>query len=289
MIIQYLNYTHILTLLATAALIAAFYFLLRNHSVLAKEIALYSLMGFNVTQHFFKFFFWPHMWGAGFGIENTAYNVCAILIIASPFVFVTKNTVLKQYMAYVGSIGPALALIIPYWFIGKTIFDWEFLRFWTCHALLVATSLLPALWGFVKFNFHDGWKFGLIFLVMQALILLNDTIFLLVLGYATKETLYTALLIQNPLMIIAPSEGARKFKIFFEILSPHFLLETKSHPYIPILWYAVPVYVYITAIAYMLGCSIDRRWLKSDKLPLKRHHACGQDCTVYKHDRIQGY
>lgn len=269
MIIYYFNYVYILTLLAAAALIAALYFSLRNRSALAKEIALSVLMGLNITQHFFKFFFWPHMWGAGFGLVNTAYNVCAILIIASPFVFVSKNDVLKQFITYVGTIGPGLTLCIPYWFIGNTILDWEFLRFWTCHTLLVATSLLPALWGIVKFKYRDGWKFGFVFLAMQLLILLNDTVFLLVLGGATKETLYEALLAQNPLMIIAPSEGAQSFKIFFEILSPHFLLETKTHPYIPILWYAIPMYLYISLAGYILGCAIDRRWMKRDKLLLR--------------------
>ena len=271
MIIYYFNYVYILCLLLAAAFIAALFFALRKRSVFAKEIALYILMGINISQHFFKFFIWPHMWGWGFGLTNTAYNVCAILIIASPFVYVSGNSLLKQFITYVGTIGPGLTLCIPYWFIGKTVLDWEYLRFWTCHTLLVATSLLPALWGFVKFNYRDGWKFGLIFLAMQSLILLNDTVFLLALGRATKETLYDALLAENPLMIIAPPEGAQKFKILFEIFTPHFLLETKTHPYIPILWYAIPLYIYFTLAGYILGCTIDRRWMKSDELTLRIH------------------
>lgn len=265
MIIEYFNYTHILSLILAATLVAALYFPLRKRSTLAKEFALFILMGLNITQHFFKFFVWPHLWGTGFALSNTAYNVCAILIIASPFIFVSRSSLLKQYIAYVGTIGPALALLIPYWYIGKTILTWDFLRFWVCHALLVTTSLLPALWGMIKFNYRDGWKFGLIFLAMLALILVNDTVFLLALGRATKETLYEALLAQNPLMIMAPAEKGARFKIFFEIFSPHFLLETDTHPYIPIIWYAIPVYLYMTLIGYILGCAIDRRWIKRGK------------------------
>ena len=261
MVLNYFNYAHIITLLASAGFIAAFYFPLRNKSVFAKEVAIYFLMGVNITQHFFKFLIWPHLWGTGLGIGNTAYNVCAILIIASPFVYLGKSTLLKQYVAYVGTIGAAVTLFFPYWFIGIDFLSWEFLRFWTCHTLLVATSLLPALWGLVKFDYRDGWKFGLIFLLMLALILTNNIAFLLAFGEATSDTLYDALLAHNPLWMMSPAGGFEALKPVFEGLSPSIFLETESHPYIPILWYAIPMYIMFTIIAYILGGVIDRKRL----------------------------
>lgn len=274
MTIKYFNYTHLITLLSAGALVGALYFSLRRRSAVAKEIALYILMGLNLTQHLFKFLVWPHLWGTGFGLADTAYNVCAILIIASPFVFVTKSSLFKQFITYAGTIGPSLALLFPYWYIGKTVLTWDFARFWTCHTLLVATSILPALWGMVKFNCRDGWKFGLVFLAMLSLILVNNTVFSLALGLTAKHTLYEVLLAQNPLMMMAPTAGAEKIKILFELFSPPFLLETDNHPYIPILWYAVPVYLYCTALGYILGCAIDRRWANRGKSPIKQP-ACG--------------
>ena len=261
MIIKYFNYTYIITLLAAALFIAACYFPLRKRSVYAKETALYVLMGFNIAQHFFKFLIWPHLWGAGFGVINTAYNVCAILIISSPFIYVSGNALLKQFVCYVGTIGATATLFIPYWFIGGTIFTWEYLRFWTCHTVLVATSLLPALWGLVRFNWRDWWKFGLIVLVMLALILLTDTVFLLAFGEATTETLYDALLRQNPLWMMGPGGGVSGVKSIFEGLSPKFLLETQSHPYIPILWYTIPVYLAFAVLGYLFGALFDRKRL----------------------------
>ena len=259
MTLNYFNYAHFLTILAAAGFIAIFYFTLKNRSSSAKEMAVYILMGINLTQHFYKSFFWPHVWGSGFGIINTAYNVCAILIISSPLIFVSRSPVLKQYIAYVGTIGPAVSMLVPYWFIGSTMLQWEYLRFWTCHTLLLATSLLPALWGMVKFNFRDGWKFGFVFLAMLSLILLNDTVFLLILGAATKKTLYDTLLAYNPLWTMAPQGGIEQFKAVFEALSLPFLLETESHPYIPILWYAIPMYLLITLAGYILGAITDRK------------------------------
>lgn len=253
--INYFNYVHLVTLIAAAGFVAAIYFPLRNRSIFAKEVALFSLMILNLTQHLFKSFFWPHLWGSGFGIINTAYNVCAILIISSPFVLLSGNNLLKQFVAYVGTIGPAVTLMVPYWFVGQTVFTWEFARFWTCHTLLVATSLLPALWGMVKFNRRDGWKFGLVFIAMLTLILANDAVFLLVLGQATTETLYSELSARNPLWTMGPFGGIESLKYAFEVLSPGFLRE----PYIPVLWYAIPLYLYITAIAYLLGRITDRR------------------------------
>lgn len=253
MILNYFNYTHIITLLAAAGLIAALYFSLRKRSVFAKEIAVLVLMGLNLTQHFYKFFLWPHMWGSGFDIVNTAYNVCAILIIASPIVYLSKNSLLRQFVAYVGTIGPAVTLLVPYWFIGSTILTWEYLRSWTCHTLLLATSLLPALWGLVKFNYRDGWKFGFIFLAMLALILLNDAVFMLALGQATKETLYDTLVERNPLWTMGPSGPFESLGRIFEAFTPKIFLD----PYIPVLWYAIPMYLLITIAGYALGGVFD--------------------------------
>lgn len=258
MIIYYFNYVHILTLVAAALLVAGLYFALRNRSAFTKEVALYIIMGFNITQHFYKSLVWPHLWGTGFGLINTAYNVCAILIIVTPFVYVSKNCLLKQFVCYVGTIGPVLTLAFPYWFIGSTILKWEYWRSWTCHTLLIATSLLPATWGMIKFNWRDGWKFGLIFLAMLSFILSNDVMFLLTFGEATTQTLYDALLARDPLWMVSPN-GAGIAKQIFEALSPDIFLETEVHPHIPILWYAVPMYAMVTIIGYTLGFILDRK------------------------------
>lgn len=262
MILNYFNLTHILTLFVAAGLIAAVYFALRNRTVFAKEIAVLVLMGLNLTQHFFKFFLWPHMWGTDFDIVNTAYNVCAILIIASPVVYLSKSNLLKQFVAYVGTIGPAVTLLVPYWYIGSTILAWDYLRSWTCHTLLLATSSLPALWGLVKFNFRDGWKFGFVFLAMLALILLNDAVFMLVLGQATKETLYDTLVARNPLWTMGPSGPFESLGRIFEAFTPKIFLD----PYVPILWYAIPMYLMVTIVAYALGGVLDRT-PQSDSVP----------------------
>ena len=276
MVLKYFNYTHIITLLAAAAFIAVIYFALRNRTVFAKEIALYIMMTFNITQHFFKFLLWPHLWGMNFGIINTAYNVCAILIIATPFVYVGNNSLLKQFVAYIGTIGPLVTLCAPYWFNGVNILkSWEFLRFWTCHTVLVATSLLPAMWGLVKFNYRDGWKFGLLFLLMLSLILTNDVAFLLAFGNATTETLYNALLAQNPLWIMSPKGGMEGLKSVFEALSPKLFLETETHPYIPILWYAIPMYLFITILGYVLGGILDRKRLVGERKSMLKFKRTG--------------
>lgn len=261
MTLEYFNHIHILTILLTAGFILIFYFTLRNRSMFAKDVALFILMGFNLSQHLFKFAFWPHLWGTGFGLINTAYNVCAIFIISSPFIYLNKSALLKQFVAYVGTIGATITIIFPQWFIGIKIFSWEFWRFWTCHTLLASTSILPALWGMVKFDYRDGWKFGLIFLLMLSLILTNNTVFTLAFGDATPQTLYDALLNQNPLWMMSPSGGFEKLKPVFEAMSPSIFLETDTHPYIPILWYAIPMYLMITVLAYLFGAVLDRKRL----------------------------
>ncbi|MDE7158494.1 MAG: hypothetical protein K2N74_02870, partial [Clostridiales bacterium] len=176
MILQYGSNAYIFYLLVSAVILAGIYLIFRKRSLQAKKWLLATLVLINVLQHLFKSFVYPHLYGMGFGLQNTAYNVCAVLILLSPFTLFGKDSFFKVFVAYAGTVAGTLSLLLPYWFIGQTIFTWEFLRFYVCHLLLLLTSALPLMWGIRRAGYRDFWKSGFALFFLLGIVLLNDVL-----------------------------------------------------------------------------------------------------------------
>ena len=196
------------------------------------------------------------MRGEGFGLMNTAYNICAFLIIVTPFAILFDRELLLEFIACLGTAAGTLPLLLPYWFYGQTPFAWEFLRAWTCHVLLASSSSLFLLFGLVRFRFRHCFRFGFLFTAMLAIVFINDAfVFALTDG---RAGLYERLLALNPLWTMGPAERYPLLASLFKSCSPAFLLGSATHGYTPVFWYAVPFYIIITIIAFLLGAFLDR-------------------------------
>lgn len=257
---------HLLSIFVEIGFVLVLYVCFRSRTAWAKRCVIISLMALNIAQHFFKSFIYPHMFGNGFGLENTVYNVCAFLILFSPIFHFSPAGSMRQAIAYIGSIAGIIAVVVPFWFLGKNLSDpeilSEYMRFWVCHALLFASSLLPILWHGVKFNYLDAWKFALYFLGMLCVLLLNNTLVCLAQGAVTAEALYEQLAALNPIGIMGPPDNNSPFLVLVkaaEALSPPVFLGGNGRPYTPILWYAFPVGIGVTVAGLLLGIIFDRK------------------------------
>lgn len=250
MILQYGSSAYFLYLLASAIILAWLYFFFRKRSLRAKNWLLGTLALFNVLQHLLKGYLYPHLYGTGFGLQNTAYNVCAALILLSPLALLGKDGFFRVFISYAGTAAGALALLLPRWFLGQTIFQWEFLRFYVCHFILLLTSALPLLWKIRKVKFRDFWKTGFAFLFLLGGILLNDVLYFMCDGKNAPEALFTFLQAQNPFQMIQPTEEFSALADLFATVTPKIFLPTAAHPYYtPVFWYAFPLYLIITALS----------------------------------------
>ena len=265
MILQYGSNAYIFYLLVSAMILAGIYFIFRKRSLRAKKWLLATLILINVLQHLFKSYLYPHLYGAGFGLQNTAYNVCAALILLSPFTLFGKDSFFKVFVAYAGTIAGTLSLLLPYWFIGQTIFTWEFLRFYVCHMLLLLTSALPLLWGIRKAGYRNFWKSGFALLFLLGIVLLNDVLYFICDKNGSPETLFAALEAQNPFWIMHPTETYPTIAHLFTAITPDFLLPSQTHPYYtPILWYAIPLYLAVTLLSLVLFSIADGKRFLAD-------------------------
>ena len=265
MLINYGSIMYFAYLLAAVGLCLLFYFLLRKQSVRVKKTAVFFIALANFAQHIFKAQLYPQYRDNFSPHLSSAYNICAFLILISPFVVLFGGQLIRNFVSCVGAFGGMGAMLIPYWFIGKSAFGWEVYRFYICHALLFISSFLPALLGLHKLEWKHCWKIGLLFFGMLFLILVNDAVLIHFGLYpvSNKENLFAALSELNPGWSMHPTAQFEWLVDIIAFFSPSFFLGNNPWGvYIPILWYAIPLYLGITLLVCIM-CKLSKVFTKS--------------------------
>ena len=254
---------YLLMLILLFFLTAGLYFLLKNRSVMLKKCILFALMMINVFQHLFKWAIYPMYDGMGFNVLSTAYNMCAFLILFSPIAFFSKSDFLKNLVFPVGAAAGLVANLVPYWYVGMSVSElgWEYARFYICHSLLFVTSALVIMLDLHKPKLAKFWQPAVGFLFALVMILTNDVIAVslgIFDGY-DKSDLYGALLGANPCFSMGPPENFAWLADISAVFTPSvFLGNNKTGMYTPILWYAIPLLIGISIIAFLLFFAIDK-------------------------------
>ena len=87
MIIDYGSAAYFIPFLITALAVAALYFAFRGRTAHTKRAVVLVLAALNIAQHILKQFIYPHYESMAYpDLINTAYNMCATLILITPFV-----------------------------------------------------------------------------------------------------------------------------------------------------------------------------------------------------------
>ena len=269
--INYFSLAHIMYIALALGFVLLLWFLLRKKDVKIQRATVLVLMLLNVIQHLFKMNIYPQ-YGGGFSALCTAYNMCATLILISPIAYFSKSAILRDFVFYVGSAAGIVAILVPYWHIGMSAFTWDVYRFFICHALLFASSLLPLLFRHHKPSWRCFWRIGLCFFAAICLIIVNDIVFIALGIYQpfTFEKLYEGLVSANPCWSFGPPEAFSFLKDMAKIFSPDvFVGANPSGHIVPILWYFIPVYLGITLLAFPVCTLVDKKNFLSDMQKLK--------------------
>lgn len=242
--LTYFSPSHLASLVLAGGFSAAVFAVFRKRREDVKRRVALVFADLNLFQHLFKSAIWPPHFGNGFTLVNSAYNMCALLILAAPFVLRSHNAMLRQFFACVGTVAGAAPLLIPHWFLGQTPFTWEFLRSWTCHTLLFGSALLPVLWDLVRFDYQSALWDGFLLLGALALVFLNNAAYFACEG----APLAAALREQNPMWLLAPEEPSPLRSLLSALAFPMF---GKTLP--PVFWDAIPVFLASTALFYLVA------------------------------------
>lgn len=179
--IQLGNFLYFLTLIA---LILIIYFSIKLCHKRGKHFAnkyILAILIFNFCLHFVKQLFptyskdWPNsLWKSSFE------NLCAALIILAPFIYISKNKYLKDYMFYIGVISGLGVYLFPAAVFGIDLRNLDSFvdvtRFYICHIPLALCGILMVEEGFHKLDYKRLWVLPFSYIGFQMIIFLNDLI-----------------------------------------------------------------------------------------------------------------
>ena len=265
----YFSLPYFFDIFVAIAFVCGLYFWFKNKSEKAKRRLLLALMIFNFLQHILKSFIYPHLWGEGFTGLNTAYNMCAFLILSTPFIYLFGSELWKNFIVYLGTASGAVAILVPYWFTVDTAFTWEAIRFYLCHILLILTSILPLLFGIYKINWRKCWRLPFLFFLALIIIVFNEIICFVTGLFDGGSDLFAYLKSVNPCWTFGPFESFEWVGDFIAPFTPDVFLPSVAGDYVPILWFALPLYFVIAGGALAFGAFLDKERFKGDIALLK--------------------
>lgn len=222
--------------------------------------------------------------------ESTFVNLCAVLIIVAPFIFLYGGDYAKDYFVVVGAISgiavflyPSTALHTPLDTIEGLM---EVLRFYLCHAILVITAVLTLLLGFHKLDYHRLWALPLFFMGFEAIIVANEAVLKLTGLVDMSWGEFWSRNYRNPSLAFGP--GVSYDSTFLGNLYwvvPSFLRYTDSEgmgQFVPVLWMAVPLYLFGVPLGFLLELPFEYRHVKLDGV------TCAQKWRMRRSERKQG-
>lgn len=179
--IQFGNFLYMITIIV---LILIIYFSIKLCHKRGKHFAnkyILAILIFNFCLHFVKQLLptyskeWPNsLW------KSTFENLCAALIILAPFIYISKNKYLKDYMFYIGVISGVGVYLFPAGVFGIDLRNIDAIvdvtRFYICHIPLALCGILMVEEGFHKLDYKRLWVLPFSYIGFQTIIFLNDLI-----------------------------------------------------------------------------------------------------------------
>lgn len=279
MIIEMFNGWYFFWLLLSAGAIVGLYFLLRNRSETTKKAVLWSLLAFGLLLHFLKVYIPPYSVDEARMLRDSWFvNICGANIALFPFMFLSKNKHVKDYMFYIGVLSGLIALFYPQEPLAKTNQlgeMWDIIRFYYHHWMVMAVPLLMAILKLHRPSYKRVLAAPTGLLLLMLFIILNQ-IFQSELGFIPlrDNANFFDINFKNSSYIWGPGENDA-IGSFLALFTPSFF---KTIPvgefagqikYWPWFWMIVPAYVLVTPLSFGLSMIFDSGSLKNDWHALK--------------------
>ena len=272
MLVRMFNFWYFFWIVISAGAIVGLYFLLRNKSEKTKKIVLASILFLALLVHFLKLLIPPYSINETARLRDSWFiNICGANIFFFPFLFLTKNKYIKDYMFYIGLLGGGLALLYPTEALNKTLenpYVLEVIRFYFHHFTLLAVPLLMVILGLHKISYKRVLSCPIGLLLLMLFIMLNQVL-QSELGFVPLRSAdFFAIGYQNTSFIWGP--GSDDLAKPFALLCPKFFKTVPvgefkgQEKYWPWFWIIVPVFVYLTIIAFGLSMIFDSKQFGKD-------------------------
>lgn len=153
---------HFLWILLIPTIIIGVYYGLKNQSLRFKYWLLFSLTLVAWAVHFSRYWLDPE-----FATYKLFFvDLCGFSTMMYPLFFLMKKDVLKDYMYYLGALFAFLSLAYPNTIQGNPIYQYDSIRFFLAHVILVMVPVLMVAWKMHKPNIRNlGWMFVMIMII----------------------------------------------------------------------------------------------------------------------------
>jgi hypothetical protein len=213
------------------------------------------LLFINFAFHFLKILLPSYLGDLPFSIKKVSPdNICAVSVIFFPFMYLWGNKYAKDYMVFLGIISGFAVYLYPSSYDGFIIDSpervVEIIRFYFCHMPLAIAPLAMIASGLHKLNHRRVFAAPLIMLGVLVLVGVNE-VFLKLSGItnATWQDVFSnnyrnGAMVFGPMSVLDSSLGGLYWLIppFFKYTWPG----TTSVYYVPVLWMAIPAFVFMS-------------------------------------------
>ena len=276
--VQMFNGWYFFWVITMTALTVALYFLLKNRSEKTQKIVLFSILIFGLVLHFLKTYIPPYSVDEARMLRDSWFvNICAANIALFPFMFLSKNKYVKDYMVYIGIFSGVLTLFYPQEPMAKIDQAAEVLdiiRFYFHHWMIFAVPLFMVIFKHHKPSYKRILSAPTGLLLLMLFIMLNQ-IFQSELGFIPLRSQdFFNINYKNSSYIWGPgtNDAIGSFlamftpKIFKTIPVGRFAGQEKYWPWF---WLIVPAYILVTAIAFVIAMIFDHKNFVADVKALK--------------------
>ncbi|TVP85779.1 MAG: hypothetical protein EA375_03370 [Acholeplasmataceae bacterium] len=181
-------------------------------------------------------------------------NLCAISTVVFPFFFLSRKTILLDYLVIVGTLSGLMAFLVPTEGLGRQPFEAAIIRFYYAHFVVFAVPFLTAKLGMHKIDVRRIFKlFPLVYGAM-VVVMVNEWM-LNAFGIVNATFLdYQSGNFRNTAFVFGIPDIIAFLKPYVYVFVPGFML---THPvtgepmHWPLVWAMLPIFIYGTLGAVM--------------------------------------
>jgi len=209
--------------------------------------------------------------------RSTPENLCALLILLAPFIFMWGGKHFKDYFFIVGTLSGLAVFFFPTEALNRPLDNAESLlevsRFYLCHAPLVICPILMVGEGFHQLDYHRLLVVPLIFLGFETVIFINE-ILLKLSGLVNMDWVdLFSRNFRNGALVFGPPSSLDRFLGWLYVLIPPFLKYQSPSgilAFVPVLWLIVPLYLFGLPLGMAVLIPAEKRHMGIDLLTIRQ-------------------
>ena len=260
MLIELWGTNHLIIIGVLLAVLALFWFILKDKDDGVKNKVLLIASFVNLGIHVLKLFLPEFKDDMPASIKGVTFEtIYSVLVYMLPFVLLTKNSIMKDFMFYIAFIVPLLTIIYPIQMVGTNLKDISVIIFFLTHIILFVVPFYMVFFGFHELNIKRVPLVPAVLILVLGVILANEVILMESGLVGLRGSNFMKYNYRNTSFIFGPMPELKELSdkiieplvpdIFKTVPTGAFEGQVK---YLPIAWLLVPSFVYLSVVSALV-------------------------------------